>query len=200
MLCRCFCSKSASVNNCDIPMTPIIKAQNSGTKEDDPRIPLTQKQKYLLTKNWKGIDREVCAAGVEMFLKMLSTHPEYYKMFPFYNIATSSEEKKRMDDCLKAHGESVMKFLGQAISNIGSSDKFFELINENGRSHAHKKHFKPEMFWAMEEPFLYSVKLILGERYTDNMQSIYKTVIVIILSELEKGCQAELKSRKMIND
>ncbi|VDO30956.1 unnamed protein product [Onchocerca flexuosa] len=178
MLCRCFCSKSASVNNCDIPMTPIIKAQNSGTKEDDPRIPLTQKQKYL----------------------MLSTHPEYYKMFPFHNLATSSEEKKRMDDCLKAHGESVMKFLGQAISNIGNSDKFFELINENGRFHAHKKYFKPEMFWAMEEPFLYSVKLILGERYTDNMQSIYKTVIVIILSELEKGCQKELKSRKMIND
>ncbi|KAM3717963.1 Neuroglobin [Dirofilaria immitis] len=192
MLCRCFRSKSTTSNSYGPPVIPITKVQNPGITEDDPRIPLTHKQKYVLTKNWKGIDREVSEAGVEMFLKMLSLHPEYYKLFPFAGIATSSDEKKRMDECLIKHGESVMKFLGQAISNIENSDKFFELIEENGRYHAHKKYFKPEMFWVMEEPFLYSVKLILGDRYTDNMQSIYKTVISIILSGLEKGCQLEL--------
>ncbi|VDO39766.1 Uncharacterized protein BM_BM10027 [Brugia malayi] len=200
MLCRCFCSKSGTANSCDASVTPIVRAQNCGTKNDDPRIPLTQKQKYVLTKNWKGIDREVSAAGVEMFLKMLSLHPEYYKMFPFHSIATSCEEKKRMDECLRLHGESVMKFLGQVISNIGNTEKFFELINQNGRYHAHKKYFKPELFWVMEEPFLHSVKLILGERYTDNMHSIYKTVITIILSELEKGCESELKNGQIAKD
>lgn len=66
MLCRCFCSKSGTVNSYD---ANIVRAQNSGAKDDNPRIPLTQKQKYVLKKNWKGIDREVIAAGVEMFLK-----------------------------------------------------------------------------------------------------------------------------------
>uniref|UniRef100_A0A0R3RM84 GLOBIN domain-containing protein n=1 Tax=Elaeophora elaphi TaxID=1147741 RepID=A0A0R3RM84_9BILA len=205
MLCPCFCSKSGTNNSYDAAVTPIVREQqNSALKDDDTRIPLTQKQKYVLTKNWKGIDREVSAAGVEMFLKMLSLHPEYYKMFPFHGIATSTEEKQRMDECLRAHGESVMKFIGQVISdyfsNIGNAEKFFELINQNGRQHAHKKFFKPELFWVMEEPFLYSVKLILGERYTDNMHSIYKKVIAIILSELEKGCASELSGRQMIDE
>lgn len=55
------------------------------------------------------------------------------------------------------------------------------------------------LFQMMEDPFLYSVKLILGERYTDNMHSIYKTVIAIILSELEKGCINELGNIKKMN-
>ncbi|VDN27055.1 unnamed protein product [Gongylonema pulchrum] len=43
----------------------------------------------------------------------------------------------------------------------------------------------------MEEPFLYAVKLILGERYTDNMDVIYKTVIKLVLHELEEACRRE---------
>ncbi|EFO18898.1 hypothetical protein LOAG_09598 [Loa loa] len=148
MICRCFCSKSETADSHDLPATSIVKAQNF-EKDNDPRIQLTQKQIYVLTKNWKGIDRKVCEAGVEMFLKLLSLHPEYYKMFPFHRIATSSDEKKRMDECLRAHGETVMKSLGQAISNIGNSEKFFELIDQIGRSHAHKKYFKPELFWVI---------------------------------------------------
>lgn len=38
---------------------------------NDSRLPLTRKQKFVLTKNWKGIEREVSSAGVEMFLKSL---------------------------------------------------------------------------------------------------------------------------------
>lgn len=51
---------------------------------------------------------------------MFSLHPEYYKMFPFHSIATSNAEKQRMDECLRAHGEAVMKFLGQVISLVTS--------------------------------------------------------------------------------
>lgn len=43
----------------------------------------------------------------------------------------------------------------------------------------------------METPFLYSVKLILGERYTDNMDAIYKTVIQLILQRMEEACRTE---------
>ncbi|EFO18897.1 hypothetical protein LOAG_09597 [Loa loa] len=52
----------------------------------------------------------------------------------------------------------------------------------------------------MEEPFLYSLKLILGERCTDNMHSIYKTVITIILSEMEKGCESEMRGMQKVED
>lgn len=44
----------------------------------------------------------------------------------------------------------------------------------------------------MEKPFLHSVKLTLGERYTDNMDVIYKTVIHLILQRMDKACRMEL--------
>lgn len=43
----------------------------------------------------------------------------------------------------------------------------------------------------MEDPFLYSVKLILGERYTAFMDAIYKTVIQLILQRMEEACRTE---------
>ncbi|CAG9530967.1 unnamed protein product [Cercopithifilaria johnstoni] len=199
MLCRCF--KFGAANSSNATVTPAVKAQNSNAKDNViSRIPLTEKQKFVLTKNWKGIDREVTEAGVEMFLKLFSLHPEYFELFPFHGIATSNEEKQRMDESLRAHGENVMKFIGQVISNIGNDEKFFQLIDENGRYHAHKKLFKPELFWMIEEPFLYSMKSILRERYTDNMCSIYKTVIKLILSELVKSCDDELRKGQTINE
>ncbi|KAM3717962.1 Cytoglobin-1 [Dirofilaria immitis] len=158
---------------------------------DDLRIPLTRKQKFVLIKNWKGIERDVTNAGIEMFLKMLTEHPEYYEFFKFRNIANIAKENQVNDERLSAHGAAVMKFIGKAISQIENADVFFALLENNGKQHAHRGAFKPEMFWEMENPFLYSVKLILGERYTDNMDAIYKTVIQLILQRMEEACRTE---------
>ncbi|MCP9262802.1 hypothetical protein DINM_005664 [Dirofilaria immitis] len=142
---------------------------------DDLRIPLTRKQKFVLIKNWKGIERDVTNAGIEMFLKMLTEHPEYYEFFKFRNIANIAKENQVNDERLSAHGAAVMKFIGKAISQIENADVFlhYSRITE------------------MENPFLYSVKLILGERYTDNMDAIYKTVIQLILQRMEEACRTE---------
>lgn len=45
----------------------------------------------------------------------------------------------------------------------------------------------------MEEPFLYAVKLTLDDRYTDNMESIYKTFIHLVLETLVTECAKEQK-------
>ncbi|VDN06463.1 unnamed protein product [Thelazia callipaeda] len=170
MFCfRCFCSKTTSVDSTNFTLTEMSSKTSTGKDEKiNSRIPLNTRQKYLITKNWKGISRVVTTAGVEMFMKMFSVHPEYYELFAFRSIAKSNLEKQRTDECLKAHSEAVMNFLGQAIRLI------IPLIK------------------AMEEPFLYAVKLILDERYTDNMDLIYKTTIKVILRELEDGCRKEI--------
>ncbi|VDK69530.1 unnamed protein product [Anisakis simplex] len=66
--CLCFNSRRDSVD--------VVKkqadeqpSQNVNSDSDDPRIPLTMKQKFVLTKNWKGIAREVTEAGANMFVK-----------------------------------------------------------------------------------------------------------------------------------
>lgn len=45
----------------------------------------------------------------------------------------------------------------------------------------------------MEQPFLFAVKLTLGERYTDNMDHIYKIVIHLIIQKMEEACKDEFK-------
>uniref|UniRef100_A0A914S2V4 Uncharacterized protein n=1 Tax=Parascaris equorum TaxID=6256 RepID=A0A914S2V4_PAREQ len=49
------------------------------------------------------------------------------------------------------------------------------------------------MFWKMEQPFLFAVKLTLGERYTDNMDHIYKVVIHLMIQKMEEACKDEFK-------
>lgn len=45
----------------------------------------------------------------------------------------------------------------------------------------------------MEEPFLYAVKYILDERYTDNMDTIYRAIIRIMLKAMEDSCRDEVE-------
>ena len=43
----------------------------------------------------------------------------------------------------------------------------------------------------MEEPFLHAVKIVLGDRYTDSMDGIYKQVAHFILENLVQMCEKE---------
>lgn len=43
------------------------------------------------------------------------------------------------------------------------------------------------MFQKIERPFLEAVKMTLGDRYTDNVENIYKITIKLIIETLEKG-------------
>ncbi|EJW79725.1 hypothetical protein WUBG_09366 [Wuchereria bancrofti] len=181
MKCLCFGRNEIPVNVSDQYCKSNAKSAND--EFNDSRIPLTRKQKFVLIKNWKGIERDVTTAGIEMFLKMLTENPEYYEFFNFRNIANTTKEKQASDERLSAHGAAVMKFIGKAISQIENADAFFMLLENNGKQHAHRGAFRPEMFWA--------IKLILGERYTDNMDAIYKTVIQLILQRMEEACRTE---------
>ena len=37
--------------------------------DSDPRIPLTARQKFNISKSWKGINRAMEQTGIQMFLK-----------------------------------------------------------------------------------------------------------------------------------
>jgi len=47
----------------------------------------------------------------------------------------------------------------------------------------------------IEEPFLKSVMLTLGDRYTDNMDVIYRLIIKFILGHLETSLREEQAKR-----
>ncbi|OZC12121.1 hypothetical protein X798_00640 [Onchocerca flexuosa] len=67
-------------------------AKSTADEFENPRIPPTRKQKFVSIKNWKGIKRDVTNAGIEMFLKMLSEHLEFYESYKFRNTANAAKE------------------------------------------------------------------------------------------------------------
>ncbi|RWS02919.1 neuroglobin-like protein [Dinothrombium tinctorium] len=51
------------VNSMDIPQPP----------PPDPRLPLTARQKFQITKSWKGIARAMEPTGINMFVKYVDS-------------------------------------------------------------------------------------------------------------------------------
>uniref|UniRef100_A0A914VJJ8 Globin family profile domain-containing protein n=1 Tax=Plectus sambesii TaxID=2011161 RepID=A0A914VJJ8_9BILA len=77
-----------------------------------------------------------------------------------------------------------------AFRGLKSKDQSKQLENELLQLHAEAVMNK------MEEPFLYAVKLTLDERYTDNMDAVYRIVIKLILETMEQACRKAANEKK----
>lgn len=84
-----------------------------------------------------------------------------------------------------------MSTLDQAIGCIEKGDEFVSFLLSVGRRHRHVTGFRSEMFWHMEQPFLSAVKQTLDERFTDNMDTIYRITIKCMLRLLISGFEDE---------
>uniref|UniRef100_A0A1I7YAK6 GLOBIN domain-containing protein n=1 Tax=Steinernema glaseri TaxID=37863 RepID=A0A1I7YAK6_9BILA len=123
---------------------------------------------------------------------LLQSNEQFYDVFNFSHVRMASKEEQMQDERITKHAETVMKMLDVVISNVKDADYMFQLLQKSGTDHAHRSHFRPEFFWKIEGPFLYAVKEILQDRYTENMDQIYRVIIKIVLSTLEESCRAEL--------
>jgi hypothetical protein len=64
--CQCDCHKNG-VGGPHADKAP-LKMDPENFKED-PRIPLTGRQIFLIKRSWKGISRNMCETGINMFLR-----------------------------------------------------------------------------------------------------------------------------------
>ncbi|CEF62068.1 Globin family and Globin-like domain and Globin, structural domain-containing protein [Strongyloides ratti] len=167
-----------------------ISSNNKNT--NDSRIPLTERQKFLLIKNWKGISRRARDAGTNLFVQLLSEHQELGEYFKFGNVKEKDKYEMMADEKIQNHGEAVMRILDSVITSVNDPQEMFRILEEQGKEHATKKNFKPELFREVEDALFYSIKLILDERYTDNMDNIYRIVMKTILKTLEDSCREEM--------
>ncbi|KAJ8308127.1 hypothetical protein KUTeg_013004 [Tegillarca granosa] len=158
----------------------------------DPRLPLDARQVFKLKKSWKGIKRCMEATGVEMFIRMFKANGNVRPLFTrFQHLKTDDE--LRVDETLEKHATIVMEKLDETIDNVENVDYIKERLATVGKSHLSvHKDFTPEYFWKIEQPFLDALKITLGDRYTDNMDKIYRITIRFILEEMIKACQEEM--------
>ncbi|XP_013077631.2 cytoglobin-1-like [Biomphalaria glabrata] len=159
-----------------------------GQHVTDPRLPLSAMQIFKLKKNWKGVKRRLEDTGVEMLIRLFRLEPS--TQIQFKNIRhLETEDKLRMSEELEKHAGKMMASLDDIVNNIDDVDYAMDKITKVAQQHEQFQGFAPEQFSLMEQPFLDSVRIILEDRYTDNMDTIYRILIKFILSNLVKACR-----------
>ncbi|KAI2801269.1 hypothetical protein RDWZM_009511 [Blomia tropicalis] len=152
----------------------------------DPRLPLNVRQKFNLSKSWKGIAREMDMTGVLMFVKLFEDNAELLKLFTsFQELKTKQSQMESME--LQEHASKVMGNLDEMISSLDNMDYFITHLHSVGKLHRKLPDFKKEYFFKMEKAFLEAVKEVLQDRYTENMENIYNIIIKLILQTVAEG-------------
>ncbi|XP_078001284.1 globin-like [Glandiceps talaboti] len=152
----------------------------------DPRLPLTARQKFSIQKSWKAIQRAMEDVGINMFIRLFKTHPEYQDLFCEYK--DMSEEKLRNNLNFATHCGMVMNIFDEVIDSLDDVDHIINLLGKRGRKHA-KYGVKPEFVTDIREPFLRAVEELLEHRYTEKIEEVYKSMIDFILEHFVQGLQ-----------
>ncbi|PSN56257.1 hypothetical protein C0J52_00384 [Blattella germanica] len=133
---------------------------------------------YSESRKWVGIDY----ARKRLF----EEHGELLNLFEkFRELRTREEQANSME--LQEHATTVMTTLDEGIRSLDNLDSFFQYLTQVGASHHRIPGFKPEYFWKIEKPFLEAVKMTLEDRYTENVENIYKVTIKFIIETLVRG-------------
>ncbi|XP_070181502.1 neuroglobin-1-like isoform X4 [Littorina saxatilis] len=162
--------------------------------ELEQRLGITRRQLFTLHKSWKGVMRDMADCGVEMFILLFKSNSELKNMFHEFKDLTS-EDDLRANEALENHATLVMTTLDDAITHIDNYDYVSEVLRKTGASHVRFEGFKSDNFLNIRDPFLEAVKITLGDRYTDNMESIYKVAITFILQTMVEGMEDALKNK-----
>ncbi|XP_055931264.1 neuroglobin-like [Argiope bruennichi] len=154
--------------------------------ETDPRLPLNARQLFCITKSWKGIARAMEPTGITMFVKLFEENEDILHLFQKFQHKRFIELHRDSME-LAQHAGIVMSTLDESIKKLGNVDYFMDYLHSVGKLHTKIPGFKREYFWRIEKPFLAAVQDTLGDRYTDNMENIYKITIRYILDTVVKG-------------
>ncbi|XP_059622856.1 neuroglobin-like [Phlebotomus argentipes] len=175
-------------------------APNEAPKQaTDSRLPLTAKQKYTMLASWKGISRAMEQTGVCMFIKLFEEHADLLNMFTKFKEMKTKEQQAKSEE-LQEHANKVMETLDEGIRSLDDLDAFFQYLHQVGASHRRIPNFKADYFWKIERPFLAAVETTLGDRYTPNVEGIYKLTIKFIIETLITGFNKSANSAAPVNN
>ncbi|KAG8237819.1 hypothetical protein J437_LFUL002428 [Ladona fulva] len=121
---------------------------------------------------------------------LFEEHQELLSLFEkFKELRTKEEQRNSME--LAEHATQVMRTLDEGIKGLDNVEFFLEFVRQVGGTHHRIPGFHKDYFWRIETPFLDSVKTTLGDRYSDNMDTIYKVTIKFIICTLVEGFERE---------
>ncbi|KAJ8720409.1 hypothetical protein PYW07_012452 [Mythimna separata] len=120
------------------------------------------------------------------YVGLFEENEDLLHLFEKFGELKTAEAQMSSEE-LAEHATKVMHTLDEGIKGLGDIDTFFAYIRHVGATHHQVPGFKAENFWKIEQPFLQAAQTTLGERYTPNIETIYKKTIRFILENLVKG-------------
>jgi hypothetical protein len=146
--------------------------------------------------------------------RLFEEHKELLNLFTKFHKLTTRDEQASSEE-LAEHAVSVMTTLDESIRSLDNVDAFILYLHQVGQSHYKIPGFQKEYFWVclyktkfsylilsgqfilfyliyfelkkIRNPFLEAVKMTLGDRYTDNIENIYKVSINLVIETLVEG-------------
>lgn len=148
--------------------------------------------------------------------RLFEEHKELLNLFTKFHKLTTRDEQANSEE-LAEHAVSVMTTLDESIRSLDNVDTFILYLHQVGQSHYKIPGFQKEYFWVcllyktqivldsvrpisidliewidfelkkIRNPFLEAVKMTLGDRYTDNIENIYKVSINLVIETLVEG-------------
>ncbi|KYM84462.1 Neuroglobin [Atta colombica] len=118
--------------------------------------------------------------------KLFEENAELLNMFTkFRDQKTKEQQSTSME--LAEHAKTVMTTLDEGIKSLDDMDAFLTYLHEVGASHTKIPGFNRQYFWKIEKPFLDAVERTLEDRYSENVENIYKLTIKFIIETLIDG-------------
>ncbi|KYN04298.1 Neuroglobin [Cyphomyrmex costatus] len=117
---------------------------------------------------------------------LFEENAELLNMFTkFRDQKTKEQQSTSME--LAEHAKTVMTTLDEGIKSLDDMDAFLTYLHEVGASHTKIPGFNRQYFWKIEKPFLDAVERTLEDRYSENVENIYKLTIKFIIETLIDG-------------
>ncbi|CAG0885047.1 unnamed protein product [Darwinula stevensoni] len=158
----------------------------------DPRLPLTLRQRISIMESWKGISCDMTPIGISMLVKLFENHCDLLNLFEkFQGLEVQDGQAERME--LKDHARNAIATLDNGIKSLDNLDVYFKYLHAVGETHTKIPGFEKENFKKIKGPFLRAVRETLQERYTPNIESIYRVAIDFLIQTLIDGYENALK-------
>ncbi|XP_015171666.1 PREDICTED: neuroglobin-like isoform X2 [Polistes dominula] len=163
---------------CELSKLTATKSRNQNAREasppppqntTDPRLPLTARQKFTVMASWRAVGRALEATGIYMFIRLFEENADLLNLFTkFRDLKTKEQQSSSME--LAEHAKTVMMTLDEGIKCLDDMDTFLEYLHQK-----------------IEKPFLDAVERTLEDRYSENVENIYKKTIKFIIETLIDG-------------
>ncbi|CAG9806713.1 unnamed protein product [Chironomus riparius] len=131
--------------------------------------------------------------------RLFEEHADLLNMFTKFKELKTKEEQATSEE-LAEHATKVMETMDESIRSLDEIDVFFQFLHETGAIHTRIPGFTSDLFWKIEKPFLKAVSDTLGDRYTENVEGIYKITIKFVIETLVEGFERGLQNKNHVGN